>query len=54
MRGKVGVDPTGFVILEGSHFLAASSRLARDFAVRSWTVKVEVGVGSALRPDISQ
>lgn len=48
MRGRVGVDLTGLVMLEGS------SWLARGFAARSWTVKVEVGVGSALGPDISQ
>jgi hypothetical protein len=54
VRGKVGVNLTGFVILEGSHFLAASSRLARDFAIRSWAGRVDVGVGSAVGPDISQ
>jgi hypothetical protein len=48
VRGRVGVDLTGLVMLEGS------SWLARGFAARSWTVKVEVGVGSALGPDISQ
>jgi len=53
MRGKIGVDPIGFVIFEGSHSLAACSWLARDFAIRSWTVRVDVGVGNAVGPEIS-
>lgn len=54
MRGKVGVNPACFVVLEGSQSVAASSWLARGFAARSWTVRADVGVGSAVGPDISQ
>ena len=40
------MDPTSFSTLEGSHFLAASSWLARGFAAKSWTVRVDVIVGN--------
>ena len=48
------MDSTGLATFEGPQSMAATSRLARGFPGRSWVVKVEVGVGSALGPDISQ
>ena len=54
MRGRVGVGSTGLAFLGGSQSMAATSYLARDFVVRSWIIRVDVRVGSALGPDISQ
>lgn len=50
MRGRVGVDSTGLAILGGPQSMAATSYLARGVAVRSWTIRVDVGVGSAVGP----